>query len=228
MNSLINQTMGAASGVSEAGISIHASICLQTEFIMQTVSSYSPGESCVLCEVEKINKNFDKMLHHSLIQNKASGNLFESAKCKDAYQVPVVDIQFVAIAAPIPTPPGDEIINGKNILEEWSKFVNRYQPFGTGPYLQAIENSEIKTGSSNTETNTLLNSLSFTLAKEKSNAILELESFKVSDQGKNSTLFMQSILNEIRQMKSFFEGYNKLFTDISNVCTELNGKKQID
>jgi len=107
------------------GDNAQASICISFEYVDEVYRSYTPGQSCILCEITKINKSLDQTLSHSLIPNKATGNLMESGKCK---QAAALNFQFIVGWNPIPSPPNDDIVFGKNIFDEWNNFTERYRP----------------------------------------------------------------------------------------------------
>jgi hypothetical protein len=88
--------------------------------------SFVPGQSCVHCEVKEINRLLDETLSHSLVPNKATGNLLEAGKCKQGGNL--LNFQFNVVYSPIPSPNNDDLVFGNNVFEEWNKYVKRYQP----------------------------------------------------------------------------------------------------
>lgn len=201
------------------------SLCLDIELVKQRVSSYLPSDNCILCEIEKINQSLDKTLSHSLVPNKVTGNLLESAKCKQAYQ-PLLDMKFITIKAPVATPPNDDLIFGRNVFDEWNKFVQRYQPL-----LLPKADRVVKTSSNNLPADTtqldILNQLGDSLAKESGKALLEIETIQLSNDALNDKLYAQTMINEFKTMTLFFESYFTLFEDTAGICKQLGKKPDI-
>lgn len=114
-------------------ISIRTPLCITIETIMDTASSSAGANtSCIQCEIEAINALFEETLRHSLVPNKATGNYLESAKCKDTLTQLPLDMQIIAIASPIMTPPNDDISFGDSVLDDWNQFIEKSQPIN--PY----------------------------------------------------------------------------------------------
>ncbi|MFH1284823.1 MAG: hypothetical protein ABIH78_04550 [Candidatus Peregrinibacteria bacterium] len=225
-NSLIGQAAGAAAWVQGSGFSLGLGICLDTKVIKKTVTSYLPGDSCVLCEIEKINEIMDKTLSHSLIPNKVTGNIMESAKCKDSYQA-LLDIQFIAIAAPVPSPSNDDVIFGKNIFEEWKKFVDRYQPL-LFPDTDSVSEFELEAAPEDSTQEGLILSINKILNRQQAEAKQEIESLNAAGNAQNITFQAQTILNEIHQMRVYFEGYLKQYNKINQeLCPAILSKQDI-
>lgn len=205
-NSIINQAAGAGAAFNEGGLAAYISVCLQTSFKKKTYTSYNPGDSCVVCEINKINENMNKTLRHSLVPNKATGNLMESAKCKDAGTL--LNFQFISIAAPIPSPPNDDIIGLNNTFNEWKKMVDRYQPFlGYSGDTKLEDEFKLQFVSGSTTIESQFIDITKTKLEREAEALKEIENFGDASVGENATLFIQRILKEITLMNNFFSGY---------------------
>ncbi|PIR55584.1 hypothetical protein COU74_00400 [Candidatus Peregrinibacteria bacterium CG10_big_fil_rev_8_21_14_0_10_36_19] len=203
----------------------HFSVCLEVEYIKQTVSSYLPSDTCILCEIEKINLVLDKTLSHSLVPNKVTGNLLESTKCKQAYE-PLLDMKFVTIKAPVPTPPNDDLIFGRNIFDEWNKFVTRYQPLLL-PKGETYIKSATSSSTKDTTQLDILNQLESSINAESAAALKDIEAIQASSDAMNTKLYAQVVLKELEGLATFFESYNKLFNDTAKVCKEIGKKPNI-
>lgn len=225
MNSLIDQVAAATAGVNVPGFSAYATVCLETTLVKKRVSSYQPGQSCIACEIEKINQFMDKTLSHSLLPNKVTGNLMESAVCKDAFQ-PLVDMQFIAIAAPVETPANDDLIYGRNVVDEWNKFIDRYQPL----LFSKVEDSKfvLEQAPPDTSQAEVFNEIQKIQASEQAKALREIKNFELTSSGVNTVIYTQSLLDEMKQMTRLFKSYNKIMSDInSQVCPAIKAKKDI-
>ncbi|MBL4694685.1 hypothetical protein JKY72_04925 [Candidatus Gracilibacteria bacterium] len=219
---------GGAAGFATTGFSASASICVDTELIYKTVSSYTPGDSCVLCEIEKINELMNETVSHSLIPNKASGNLLESAKCKRSFELPLVDMKFIAISAPVSTPPNDDLIVGNNIFEEWNAFVEQYEPI-LYPKVE-VETKYLLEGAPNDASRQqLILDVNKSRFEAEAKALNEIEILRSAGRGGNMMLYSQNVLREINQMNKFFEGFNEIFTNINtDACQAIKKKPTFD
>lgn len=218
---------GAQAGFENQAISAKIGICLETLFIKETVSSYYPGASCVLCEVEKINEYMAKTLSHSLIPGKATGNLFESAKCKET-QAAGFDMQIVTIPNPIPTPPNDDLIYGKNVFDEWNKFVDRYKPIGFGkfppPDVEAQEpessgdfqsKQALKHAPSYASQEEIYARVQKNKAEKMAEALLEVEDYQTAVDSTNVLEYSRNVIGEMKVMNQFFESFRATLQKIN-------------
>lgn len=96
-------------------------------------SSFAKSDNCIACHAEKINDVLKDLINHSLVPNKAPGNMMESGKCKKAMSTGFssVSMNFYASPMPIKTPQNDDIIFGTNIEDDWYNYCNAVAfPFG--------------------------------------------------------------------------------------------------
>jgi len=224
VNSVMNQAVGAGAAFNEGGLAAYVSVCLQTSFKKKTYVSYNPGDSCVICEINKINEAMNKTLRHSLVPNKATGNLLEYPKCKKTGTL--LNFQFVSIAAPIPSPPNDEIIFGNNIFNEWKKFIDRYEPFlGYGGTDKLEDEFQLQFATGGTTQADTFFDVSATKLQRESEALKEIENFKEAAYGENTALFVQKILTEIKLMNNFFTGYTAQYQKVSEQFPKIKAKE---
>lgn len=227
---------GASAGFNTEGFSVNAGLCLDVKLVRETLSSYQPSDSCILCEVEKIIELLDKTLSHTLIPGKATGNLLESAKCKKSGTL--LNLQFITIRNPIPTPPNDDLIFGKNIFEEWNKFTERYQPFLLDKITFDIEDRPdlsddftakfltkfAPPGTSQSEIFSQLNSIK---AQNTAKASLDVKNEEEGNEVTDITLYSQKILGEMRQMNALFTNFKNTFNKIYlEAITQIKAKKK--
>ena len=222
---------GAVAGeeASSGGITVKAAVCINLEIIWKHVSTFSPGQSCVLCEISRINDFMNKTLTHSLIPNKATGNLMESAKCKDAFNTPLLNMQVIIIPSPVPSPPNDDLILGNNVFEEWKKYVDKYQPFmfGDDPYkTKSDQKADVQVGlmEPGATTEDLYTSIKATMLKEESKALIQIEADKTGADAANVTEYIQVFLTEINEMMGFFKGYNEQYIKVGEYADKILGK----
>ena len=150
LGGFIGAGAGAGLNIESAVLNAQFALCLDTSMVYERVSYHDPGDSCIQCELEAINELLEETLSHSLIPNKATGNLFESAKCKETLGAGF-SMNIILVKNPVPTPPNDDLIFGKNIFEEWNKFVDRYKPIGYGKF----PNENVKAEEANADDNYL-------------------------------------------------------------------------
>lgn len=231
-NSLLNNSSstltGAGAGFSSKAFSAQASVCVTIKLIKKTLSSYYPGKSCVLCEVKKINEVMKSTLSHSLVPNKVTGNLMESAKCKSAIGGSLIDMKFVVIKAPIPTPSGSDVILGKNIFESWKKFVDRYQPLLFN-YLQVdtVSKFQLENAPPSSTQDKLFNDIQKELAISSAEAKKELSNMEASESATNTAIYAQALIKELDFMTQTFGNYKDLLEKTNNVCQEWGKKPNI-
>lgn len=216
-------------------VKLDASVCLTISMVRQTYQSYYPGQTCVLCEVRKINQYLDQTLNHSLIPNKATGNLLESAKCKEAGSL--FNLQFIAMLQPVMQPPNDNLIFGNDIFEEWTKFAKRYEPLlvgqiqfkpNNGPDLTAAglaKSLQVKSGESQLDA---LNRVREARAFYEAEALKETGSLPTSEAVANEGFYDQTILSNMREMNELFNSLKNIFNNINNgVLREIKAKPDL-
>ncbi|MFA6305814.1 MAG: hypothetical protein WC651_03770 [Candidatus Gracilibacteria bacterium] len=231
-NSLLDNSSGtlagAGVGFSSKGFSAQASVCLTVKLVKKTLTSYYPGKSCVLCEVKKINETLKKTLDHSLIPNKVTGNLMESAKCKSAIEVPLIDMKFVLIEASIPTPSGNDAIFGKNIFESWRKFVDRYRPLlFSYSIFDTISKAQLENAPSAITQDKIFSEIQKEFATATAEANKNISDIEMSESATNTALYAQTLIKELDFMTQTFEKYKNLLEKTNNVCQEWGKKPDI-
>jgi len=229
--SLINNAFAAVAGYEGPGISAQFAFCVDTKLVFKRVRSYTPGQSCIACEVDEINDYMNKALSYSLIPNKVTGNYMESAKCKASLGIPAVDMDFILIPAPITTPPNDELIFGSNIFEQWNKFVKQYHPFfgweptfseelHTDMLLDAVGGDAVQAD--------IVNQVRALRAQQTAAADDNIVAVKLGNTGSGVMQYSQEVLTEMRQMTAFFQSFNNQFSQINNqVCPAIVSKPDI-
>lgn len=206
--------------------SVHAAFCLETEIIMQRVSIYNPGDGCVACEVETINEYLEKTLSHSLVPNKVTGNMMETAKCKDGYDAGL-DMQFITIASPVPTPPNDKIIGDPNIIEEWNRFANENAPFAAVD--DPVSNFKVTYAPDGSNQTEIVAEIAEQQAKDLAAAQSGLEKARLQSDLGNTLVYGQEVLKEMKQMNNYFRNFTKIYGDVDkNACEELKKKPNLD
>lgn len=223
----------AAANYGSKAVSAKIGVCFDIKMIPKKVSSFLPGDTCILCEVEKINEYLDKTLSHTLIPNKVTGNLMESAKCKESAQIPLINLQFITIWNPVPTPINDKLIFGKSLYEEWNKFLTRYQPILSSkpgvnyeiderPDLTDDFNIQLQQelGASSVTQSNLFNSINKIKAEAAAEASLSVKSVEIGNEVANAMVYSRNILQEIKQMNALFENFKNTFIKTNKEALE--------
>lgn len=231
-NSLLNNSSGtlagAGAGFTSKTFSTQASVCVTVQLIKKTLTSYYSGKSCVLCEVKKINELLNKTLSHSLIPNKVTGNLLESAKCKSAIDLPLVDMKFILIKAPIPTSSNGDFIFGKNIFESWKKFVDRYQPILFNSLeVDNITKFQLENAPSAITQDKIFSDIQKEIAVSTADAKKQLSDITLSESAENTAIYAKALIKELDFMTQTFENYKDLLDQTNNVCQEWGKKPDI-
>lgn len=205
--------------------------CLRLERVFKTESAYLPNENCIACHFEKINDAFKRTLDHNLVPNKATGNLFEAAKCKRGSGGTFLGLKwnFILVPQPILTPPNDDLITKGDFLKNAKEFYEKYydnpgrcddgsvggacKP-DTSPEAAVTERvlSQISSG---TEQTAVINQIRQQVDARK-NAIEEtMRVARLSKEAENQAGQYRVLMQEMNTMNGFFESFIKIFNGIS-------------
>lgn len=223
-------TLGGADNPAAAagamGFSVKVALCLTVELVKEKAVA-TGTTNCIRCEVDKINEAFNKTLSHSLIPNKTTGNIFESATCKKSFGTHI-SFKFHLVANPLPASPADDLIFGKNILAEWNKFVDRYKPYGFGKWeADTTEQFALTYLPLDITTDALVLSMEKSKADNIAKVKNDIMALEVADEGTNMTLFSGPVLDHMREMTAFFKIYKNVFIDTVTVCSDTRDKKTL-
>ncbi len=100
-------------------------ICITFEtFYKPATPSFTKTDNCIQCHVQYINESLQKTVSHSLIPAKATGNLGESALCKNAAaaSLSAIGMNISVNMVPVITPPKNDLMSVGNINDEWNKY----------------------------------------------------------------------------------------------------------
>ena len=218
-------------------------ICLETSSKWETYKSFVPAAPCITCEIEKSLAYMQKTLSHSLAPNKLTGNLFESSKCKNVWDaVNSIDLQFISVWAPVPTPPQDDAIYGKSLAKEWEKFVTRNHPYLLETAGEAIGFSllpehttqmsvdwAMQNADPEADLADLITEMGLIEQSIKAKASEDVEKYVVSSQAEDFVIYSQAVMQEVGQMtvyfQKFFEQFQQIVTD-KEYCPKIMSAKQ--
>lgn len=224
--SLSGEQGGAAAGAQSFGFSVNVALCIKVEMIKEKAVATS-SSSCVQCEVDKINKAFNETLSHSLIPNKTTGNIMESATCKKSFSS-LLDFKVHLVGNPLPADPADDLIFGKNILAEWNKFVDRYKPSGFGKWdKDTAEEFAFNYVPPDMSGDEFVLSMEAAKAKNTASILKDLKAVSVADEGTNMMLFSATVLNHMKEMNGYYDAYRATYENIVETCRETENAKSI-
>lgn len=226
--------------------------CVEIKFITKKVSSYVKTDDCIRCHVEKINEAFKKMLQHSLLPHKVTGNIYESAVCKKGWSISaLLNMNLILIPLPIVNPPNDDIIFGKSIANEWRVFWQRYSPFNyeskkdnkksgpgkesgrepvTGEQALMDEAVQLVLSQASPETTQadVVSEINRIINAERIKVARAIEDFDTEVLVGGQAMTYQSLAYELDQMNAYFEGIKQLFEGIRDKsCKILTNKPYV-
>ena len=208
------------------GFSVKVALCLKVDLI-KTKAISSVSTSCIQCEINKINEYFNKTLGHSLIPNKTTGNIMESALCKKSFSS-LLDFKVHLVATPLPAAPADDLLFGKNIIAEWNKFVERFKPYGFDKFAKSeTEEFALSYVTPGTTSDELVLAMEQARAQNTAQADNDIKMSTIADDGTNMMLFSTAILSQMNEMKAYFESYKNMFDQIVDTCANIQNKQSI-
>lgn len=231
------------------GTSGQLSLCLEVNFKYKTASAYVPGETCVACEVEKINDELWNTIKNNLSPNKAPGNIFEMAKCKKSI-ISNPNMNVVLMFKPILTQNNNGLVAGKDIVDRWNEFNKQFKPgWFTNQYKKdtgAVSKEEQKKLEDAANKKSLYDDAS-TYAAANSPALIaqqqlqdeikkivnyninqtarQIKDFEEGSTGAEFGEFYRLLGYEMDKMQTYFGIYQKTFAEIgSQICPRIQGK----
>ncbi|MCC7197301.1 hypothetical protein IT413_03875 [Candidatus Peregrinibacteria bacterium] len=218
-------------------------------------SSFSSSDNCIACHAEKINDVLKNVITHSLVPNKAPGNMMESGKCKKAMSTGFgsVSMNFYASPMPIRTPQNDDIIFGTNIEDDWYNYCNAVAfPFGCRKEKAPTDSNKVEYTlppiisetvaakvTAQTSENSSFGNVNADIQKgidayslERSVGPARVDAGVKSDQGAS---FFGPIKTEMDNMNSYFINFSDILQSLHEkvdtmpgpqACTDLKSKKK--
>lgn len=163
-----------------------------------------------------------------MIPNKTTGNLMESATCKKSYGS-LLDLKVHIISNPLPAQPADDVMFGKNILEEWNKFVETSHATGFGRWEKdPAESFSMNYVPSGTTNDNLVLTMEAARARNTASARNDVTALNIADEGTNMMLFSIPVLNQMKEMKGYFDSYLLMYKDTVDTCNNIKNKKTIE
>lgn len=216
-----------------------ASFCFAIKTKTRNYSSYLPTKPCINCTIAKINESFRETLSRSLVPSKLTGNIFESAKCKEGVNISdLLDMNVYFIPMPILTPPKYSQYEGHDIVKEFDLFAKKYLPQSENRKKQGLPPTDEETARSteavhqcleyadeNTTQTELLNCTNKIIASEKGKQEQALIEALDATSLEIAAEFYQPLEKELNQMISYFRIFQDTFAEVSTkACPNLNNK----
>jgi hypothetical protein len=214
---------GPAAGAGAFGFSVKVALCIKIEMIKEAAYD-SSGSSCIKCEIEKINKALNSTLSQSMIPNKTTGNLMESATCKKSFGS-LLDFKVHLVGSPLPAEPADDVIFGKNAIAEWNKFVEASKPYGFSKWDKSTaEEFALNYVGADITSDQLATDLSAIISANTAEAMKNIQANSIADEGMSMTLFSKPVLSQMNEMKGFFEMYKQNYEDVNSSIEKIKAK----
>lgn len=205
-------------------------ICIQLEAKYKRESSYVAADNCIACHFEKINDSFKRTLDYNLVPSKATGNLIEGPKCKNAlFSGPKWN--FIMISQPILTPPNDDIVTKGDIIKNMREFYEKYYnnpgrcKAGAGGACKPDPNITTDAAGRALEQsppNATLEQIANEIRRQ-TNALAQeaAQTLKDKDSGLENELeaqagYYSALLEELEAMTGYFESFAEIFNKIGN------------
>lgn len=210
------------------GFSVNVALCIKIE-IIKTAATASETANCIQCEIVTMNGALNEMLGHSMIPNKTTGNIMESATCKKSFRN-ALDLKVLLVPNALPADPADDLIFGKNIFAEWNKFVDRYKPQGNSKWdKDTAEEFAFTYVNSSTSSDKLVLSIEKSKADNLAKLESDIKAMNIADEATNMTLSSDPILDHMREMTAYFKAYKNMFDLVATkTCPTVLSKKTID
>ncbi len=231
---------GAAASASFGGIRADVGICIDVEMVWKKLTSYTPGDSCIQCEVELIEDEMNKTLSHSFMPNKTTGNIFESAKCSKSLNLSkLIDMQVILMGSPVPSPPHDEILFGDSAVEEWNKFVNRLgwdeetedgesspaSKIGSDPAEEFILSVVLP----DTTQSQIVAAINQTKTKNLAEAQANVAAYETEVVGEGLSEHQKIIIEQLKEMTASFKTFDQKWKTIATkICPKILSKSSPD
>ncbi|MEK7544597.1 MAG: hypothetical protein AAB551_00525, partial [Patescibacteria group bacterium] len=226
-----------------------ASFCFLISEKMRNYSSFYPQKPCINCTISAMNQAFKETVSHSLIPSKLTGNIFESAKCKDGVNLSnLLDLNIFIVPMPILTPPKYGAYEGRDITREFDLFAKKYLPLSQAqkdqkksddPAAEILHETEdellekqatsqcLSYGSTDMTQVDLLNCVNEIVASEKGKTASSVSEQSDQVELQVSSELYQPVAQELEQMRTFFQIFKNTFSEIQtgkNYCPALNSK----
>lgn len=221
-----------------------ASFCFAILTKSRDYSTFYPTKPCINCTISAMNQALKETVSHSLVPSKLTGNIFESAKCKDGVNLSnLFDLNIFVVPMPILTPPKYGAYEGHDIAREFELFSKKYLPLSQAredqkkddPATQDDTEDELlekqstaqclSYGSSDMTQVELLNCVNEIVASEKGRTKSAISEKNDQVALRVSSELYQPVAQELVQMRTFFQIFKEMFSEIqTKTCPNLNSK----
>ncbi len=209
-------------------------VCISLDFVKKpATASFQKTDNCIQCHVQFINEGLQKTIGHSLIPAKATGNLGESALCKNsaADALRSVGMNVSISIVPMITPTKEEMINMGNIADEWDKYAqvnglwnyseikrrqleakegtnkgNKTPIMSTAQRMLEVVINNAPDGATQAE---IMNKTSQALTAEQSAETQEMLVAEIAKDAYAEVDSMKALEDEMKAMNDFFENFQK-------------------
>lgn len=209
----------------------HEIFCLSLEKKIRTYTSFSPTKSCIQCAVAAMNESMKKLLSKNITPNKLTGNTYESTKCKSAIQLSDrLNMNIIMIPTPIITPNkyGPFVVG--NMTKRINAYIRNYLPYGNpkdSPPERIKDEALANLGPSTDQVN-VIDEIQAQLAINRKDIVNSQAMQPIEETSSSKNASYQQMIKEMRQMTSYFQSFQDIFTRLGTNAKGICDKNDIN
>ena len=203
--------------------------CIEITTHSAQYTAYNPSDPCIACHAKEIRKMLKKTVSYNLAPGKMTGNIMEIAKCKSGFSLSdFVNMNVILVPMPVITPQKNSAIFGRNIFDEFKKFVNKYTLFKVNEDRNKAARIVEAQSSDETTQQEMIDEINQIIFKNKADAEKRLNNQEALLESSLQGEFFQSLAIELDSMKLYFDIYKQLLEETNKICLQLKDKQYVE